>query len=130
MYIHKLSCLLLGAGLLVLAPQPLTAQDSNQAEWIKTKDQWGQVLFCQAIYKMPEVQTRLYDFDVEKCDEAGQIMTSAVAGYSTKDQQLLKSEAERHAYRLSHNTTQPYHSVAGCREYCREMVENQGPIND
>ena len=130
MPILKLACQLLCAFLLILGPLTLFAQENNQAEWVKTRDQWGQVLFCQAIYKMPEVQTRLYAFDVEQCEEAGQIMTEVVARYSIKDQQQLKAQAERHAYRLSHNTTEPYHSVVGCREYCRELVENQGPVDE
>lgn len=130
MYIFKLPYQLLGIALLVLAPLSLNAQNNIQAEWINTKDQWGQVLFCQAIYKMPEVQTRLYDFDVEQCDKAGKVMTEGVARYSTKDQQQLKAQAEQHAYLLSRNTTQPYHSVVACREYCRDLVENQGPLDD
>lgn len=115
---------------LVLFSVPLAAQNQDQANWIKTKDQWGQVMFCQLIYKMPEVQTRLYGFDIEQCDKAGELMMDVVAGYSTQDQVQLKALAEQHSYRLTQNTSEPYHSVAACREYCRELAESQGPGND
>ena len=116
--------------LLVLSPLPSIAQNDAQREWIETKDQWGQVLFCQAIYKMPEVKTRLYGFDVEQCDKAGQLMMNKVNRYSERDQAQMKVQAEKHAYLLSRNTSEPYHSVVGCRQYCREMVENQGPDSE
>ena len=128
MHILKLPCQLLGVMLLILSPLTLTAQDAP--ERIKIKDEWGQVLFCQAIYKMPEVQTRLYAFDLEQCEEAGHIVTEAVAAYPIEDQQQLRAQAERHAYRLSRNTTEPYHSVVACREFCRELVDSRSPAND
>jgi hypothetical protein len=112
--------------LLFLFPVPLVAQDDAQLNWTETKDQWGQVLFCQAIYKMPEVKTRLYDFDVEQCDKAGQLMMDVTARYSKQDQEQMKTQAEQHARLLSRNTSEPYHSVVACREYCRELIEKQG----
>jgi len=115
---------------LVLFSVPLAAQDEDQDNWIKTKDQLGQVMFCQLIYKMPEVQARLYSFDIEQCDKAGELMMDVVAKYSNQDQLQLKALAEQHSYRLTQNTTEPYHSVAACRDYCRELAENQGPAND
>lgn len=42
----------------------------------------------------------------------------------------LTAQAEQHAFRLAQNTSEPYHSVAACREYCRELVETQEPLND
>ena len=116
--------------LVVFFPVPLVAQDDAQLIWTGIKDQWGQVLFCQAIYKMPEVKTRLYSFDIEQCDKAGQLMMETVAGYSEQDQVQMKSQAEQHAFMLSRNTSEPYHSVVACREYCRELVENRGPQID
>jgi hypothetical protein len=116
--------------LLFLFPVPLVAQDDAQLNWTETKDQWGQVLFCQAIYKMPEVKTRLYDFDVEQCDKAGQLMMDVTARYSKQDQEQMKTQAEQHARLLSRNTSEPYHSVVACREYCRELIEKQGPNHE
>ncbi len=130
MYLPKLRFLTLCTLFLIWFSAPLAAQDENQADWIKTKDQWGQVMFCQLIYKMPEVQTRLYSFDIEQCDKAGELMIDVVADYSKQDQLQLKALAEQHSYRLTQNTTEPYHSVAACRDYCRELAENQGPAND
>ncbi|MDX2481495.1 MAG: hypothetical protein QNK24_14320 [Desulfuromusa sp.] len=126
MYLPKLRFRMFCTMLLVLFPVPLVAQDDAQLNWIETKDQWGQVLFCQAIYKMPEVKTRLYGFDVEQCDKAGQLMMDVTAKYSKQDQEQMKTQAEQHAYLLSRNTSEPYHSVIACREYCRELIENQG----
>ncbi len=126
MYLPKLRFRMFCTMLLLLFPVPLLAQDDAQLNWIETKDQWGQVLFCQAIYKMPEVKTRLYGFDVEQCDKAGQLMMDVTARYSKQDQEQMKTQAEQHAYLLSRNTSEPYHSVVACREYCRELIENQG----
>ena len=109
---------------------PLAAQGSDQANWIETKDKWGQVLFCQIIYKMPEVQTRLYDFDVKQCDKAAQVMTDEIATYSKQDQVQLKALAEQHAYRLSRFTSEPYQSVPACREFCQELTETGGHRHD
>ena len=116
--------------LLLLLPIALVAQDDSQVNWTETKDQWGQVLFCQAIYKMPEVKTRLYEFDVEQCDKAGQLMMSKAGRYQKQGQVQMKAQAEQHAFLLSRNTSEPYHSVVACREFCRELVENQGSISD
>ena len=126
MYLAKLRFRMFCTILLVLFPVPLIAEDDAQLNRVETKDQWGQVLFCQAIYKMPEVKTRLYGFDVEQCDKAGQLMMDITASYSKQDQKQMKTQAEQHAWLLSRNTSEPYHSVVACREYCRELIENQG----
>jgi hypothetical protein len=125
MYLAKLRFRMFCTMLLVLFPVPLIAEDDAQLNWVETKDQWGQVLFCQAIYKMPEVKTRLYGFDVEQCDKAGQLMMDITASYSKQDQEQMKTQAEQHAWLLSRNTSEPYHSVVACREYCRELIESQ-----
>lgn len=130
MYLPEIRFRMFCTWLPLLFPVPLAAQDDGQRNWTETKDQWGQVLFCQLIYKMPEVKTRLYSFDVEQCDKAGQFMIDVIAGLSKQDQEQLRSEAERHAYRLSQNTSEPYLSVPACRAFCREMAENQGSLND
>ncbi|MGB5488608.1 MAG: hypothetical protein WBN06_14550 [Lysobacterales bacterium] len=39
-------------------------------------------------------------------------------------------QAEQRAYRLTQNTTGPYHLVAACREYCRELVETRESRNE
>lgn len=130
MNLPKLHFRILCTSLLILFPIALVAQDDAQLKWIETKDQWGQVLFCQAIYKMPEVKTRLYSFDVEQCDKAGQLMIDEVGRYSKQAQVQMKAQAEQHAFLLSRNTSEPYHSVAACREYCKELVENQGSVSD
>ena len=116
--------------LLVLFSTPLAALDVDQLNWTETREEWGQVLFCQLIYKMPEVKSRLYSFDTEQCDKAGQLMTDAVARYSKQDRAQLKNEAERHAFALTHNTPEPYHSVAACREYCSKLAEIQDKRDD
>jgi hypothetical protein len=126
MYLAKLRFRMFCTMLLVLFPVPLIAGDDAQLNRVETKDQWGQVLFCQAIYKMPEVKTRLYGFDVEQCDKAGKLMMDITASYSKQDQEQMKTQAEQHAWLLSRNTSEPYHSVVACREYCRELIENQG----
>ena len=116
--------------LLVLFSAPLAALDVDQLDWTETREKWGQVIFCQRIYKMPEVQSRLYSFDVEQCNSAGQLMLDVVARYSVPQKAQLNKQAEQHAAALSYNTSEPYHSVAACREYCRELAEIQEKRND
>ena len=116
--------------LLLLPWLPLKAQDVDQLSWTEIREKWGQVLFCQRIYKMPEVKPRLYDFDIEQCNSANQLAMDIVAKYSKQDQALLKSQAEQHAVKLGYNTTEPYHSVTACREYCRALSEFQEKRND
>jgi hypothetical protein len=116
--------------LFALFAMPLAAQDVDQLNWTETKEKWGQVIFCQRIYKMPEVQSRLYSFDIEQCDSAGQLMLNVVTRYSQSQQTQLKNQAEQHAVALSHNTREPYHSVAACRDYCRKLAEIQDKDND
>jgi len=130
MYFFKLRFRVLCITLLVLLPVPLVAQDGSQLNWTETKDQWGQVLFCQAIYKMPEVKPRLYDFDIEQCDKAGQLMLDEIGKYPKQGQVQIRTQAEQHAFLLSRNTSEPYHSVAACREFCLELVENQDLNSD
>jgi len=114
---------LLSTMLLVLFSTSLVAQDIDQLNKTETMEKWGQVLFCQRTYKMPEVGSRLYDFDVEHCDKAGLLMLEVVAKYTKQEQEQLKDRAERHAVALSRNTSEPYHSVPACRAYCRELAE-------
>ena len=130
MYYPELRFRILCTIFLFLFSVPLAAQELDSSNWTQTKDRWGQVLFCQLIYKMPEVQTRLYSFDMEQCDMAGQRVADVVATYSGQDQLRIKAQAEQHAYRLAQNTSEPYHSVAACREYCRGLVETQESLND
>ena len=116
--------------LLALLCAPLAAQDIDQLSRTETKDKWGQVMFCQRIYKMPEVQSRLYDFDVEHCDRAAQLMADVVTRYSSQEQVQLKYQAEQHAVRLTRNTREPYHAVAACREYCKTLTGILDKRND
>ena len=130
MYSPSLRFQMLSLLLMFQFTAPLAAQDNDQARWIEAKDKWGQVLFCQTIYKMPEVQTRLYDFDVKQCDEAAQVMNNAMNVFSKQDQVQLKAMAEQHAYRLSRFTSEPYQSVPACREFCQEVTETGGQAHD
>jgi hypothetical protein len=116
--------------LLVLFSSSLAALDIDQLDRAETIKKWGQVIFCQRIYKMPEVRTRLYDFDVEHCDKAGLLMSEVTAKYPKQEQEQLKHQAERHAVALSRNTSEPYHSVPACRTYCRELTEIREKRND
>ena len=130
MYLSRLQCGIIFTTLLVLVSVPAIARDFDQLDWTEIKDKWGQLIFCQRIYKMPEVKPRLYSFDFEQCDKAGQLVTDIVAKYSKQEQVQLRNQAEQHAIKLSYNTSEPYHSVAACREYCRELAEKQDTRND
>ena len=79
---------------------------------------------------MPEVKSRLYDFDIEHCNAAAGLVADVVSKYSNQEQTRLKLSAERHAVALSHNTQEPYHSVAACRVYCRKLAEIQAETQD
>ena len=130
MYIFRMPIHLTIVATLVLLSFPSTGVAADQSEWIETRESWGRVIFCQRIYKMPEVRVRLYDFDIEQCDKAGQLMDSKAAAFSDRQQAELKSQAERHASLLSRNTSDPYQSVVACREYCSELAETQDRRND
>jgi len=101
---------------------PIAAADVDQLSPTELKDKWGQVIFCQKIYKMPEVRTRLYDFDFEQCDAAARLAEELVSNYPLNEQQALKIQAENHARALSYNTSEPYQSVPACREYCSKVA--------
>ena len=113
---------------LAVAAEPQVDVDQLSATEIYQK--WGQVVFCQRIYKMPEVTSRLYDFDVEHCDQAALLVADVISKYSPQDQAQLNILAERHAGLLSRNTPEPYHSVGACREYCRKVAEFREERND
>ena len=130
MYLPNLRFQVLFLLFLLLIATPLAAADNDQANWVETKDKLGQVMFCQIIYKMPEVQTRLYEFDVQQCEKASQVMTNVIASYSKQDQVQLKTMAEQHAYRLSRFTSEPYQSVTACREFCQELTQTGGKRHD
>jgi len=118
--------------LLILASTTLTAADEpratipqvdvEQLSATETYQKWGQILFCQRIYTMPEVRPRLYDFDVENCDQAALLAADVISKYSEQDQQQLKYRAESHAKALSYNTSEPYQAVGACREYCSKLA--------
>jgi hypothetical protein len=116
----------------VAAEQPrdtIPQVDVAQLSATETFEKWGQVLFCQRIYTLPQVRSRLYDFDVEHCDQAGQLALDVISKYSKQEQEELKYRAEQHAQALSYNTSEPYHSVGACREYCRKLAEYQEQRN-
>jgi hypothetical protein len=116
--------------LLLLIAFPLVAQNADELSWTETKDKWGQLMFCQRIYKLPEVQTRLYSFDTEECDKAAELVSEVISKYSTQEQAQLKNQAEKHAYRLSRNTNEPYHAVGACRQYCGKLAAIRDKRND
>jgi len=107
--------------LLSLFVSQLAAEDFDQLSRTELKDNWGQLFFCQSIYKMPEVKPRLYDFDIEQCNTASQLIAELVAKYPLQEQQAMKLQAEKHAVLLSYNTSEPYHSVPACRQYCKKL---------
>lgn len=121
---------LLSTILLVLFSTSLAALDVEQLNKTETVKKWGQVIFCQRTYKMPEVRTRLYDFDVEHCDKAGLLMSELTAKYPKQEQEQLRYQAEKHAVAISRNTSEPYHSVPACRTYCRDLTEIRNKRND
>lgn len=110
------------AMLICFFTSPLGAADVDQLSPTELKDKWGQVIFCQKIYKMPEVRTRLYDFDVEQCDAAARLAEELVSKYPLNEQQALKIQAENHARALSYNTPEPYQAVPACRQYCSKVA--------
>jgi hypothetical protein len=103
--------------------QPLAAVDVSQLSATEFKEKWGQVIFCQTIYKMPEVKPRLYDFDLEQCSAAGQLALQVLDQYPPGDQTALRFQAEKHARAISLNTNEPYQAVPACRDYCRKLSE-------
>jgi hypothetical protein len=109
--------------LITMIAQPVAAVDIDQISETEFKEKWGQVIFCQSIYKMPEVKPRLYSFDLEQCDAAGQLALELLAKYPPEKQRALKLQAENHARALSLNTNEPYHAVGACREYCQKVSE-------
>ena len=127
---YKLRRRLTAIALLVFLSPSLSALDVDQLSWNETREKWGQVLFCQRIYQLPEVKPRLYSFDVEQCDKAGQLIADGISRYSKQEQVILKNQAEQHSYMLNLNTREPYHSVTACREYCRELAETRDEHND
>ena len=103
--------------------QPLAAIDIEQLSVTEFKEKWGQVIFCQSIYKMPEVKPRLYDFDLEQCADAGQLALQVLNQYPPDARPALRLQAENHARAISLNTNEPYQAVPACREYCRKLSE-------
>jgi len=130
MYPFKLYCWLICTTLLVLFSTPLAAKDVDQLDWTGIREEWGQVIFCQRIYKMAEVKPRLYSFDIEHCDKARLLMTDIVTKYSKEQQVELKNQAETHSVLLSRNTSEPYQSVTACRAFCKELADTQDKRND
>jgi len=130
MHLATFQTRLLFTMLLVSFSTSLAALDIDQLDRTETIKKWGQVIFCQRIYKMPEVGTRLYDFDVEHCEKASLLMSELTAKYPKQEQEQLKYQAERHAVALSRNTSEPYHSVPACRTYCQKLTETREKRND
>lgn len=125
MYLPFTHRCMLFAIFLVLFSVPLAAEEEEPLDWTTTKEKWGQLIFCQRIYKMPGVKSRLYDFDIEQCEKAGQLADDVISKYSQQRQTELKNQAERHAFMLSKNTSDPYQAVPACREYCGQLAEIQ-----
>ena len=110
------------AMLICFFASPLGAADVDQLSPTEFKDKWGQIIYCQKTYKMSEVQPRLYDFDVEQCAAAARFAEDLALKYPLNERQALKLQAEKHARALFQNTSEPYHSVPACREYCSKLV--------
>lgn len=108
---------------LILSVSPITtgADDLTTADGLAK--QWGQLMLCQRIYRMPEVTSRLYDFDLERCNSAEMVIMDIASRYVVREQKIIKLHAERHARSLSYNTSEPYHSVPACREYCKALAQ-------
>lgn len=128
MYLLNLHRCLVFTSLAVLLSSSVAAKDAGSLDWIETKEELGQVLFCQRIYKRPEVRPRLYSFDIEHCEKAGLFMTGVLNKYSIQEQADLRKQAETHAAQLSRNTVEPYHSVSACRTFCQALVEIQDTL--
>ena len=116
--------------LLVLFSSSIAAKEAGSPGWTEASEKLGRVLFCQRIYKRPEVRPRLYSFDIEHCEKARLYMTDVMSKYSIQEQADLEKQAEQHATQLSRNTAEPYHSVSACRTFCQALAEIQDTLND
>lgn len=110
---------------LMLSVSPLTTTADELSATAGLAKEWGQLMLCQRIYRMPEVKPRLYDFDVEQCNSAELAIMDVVSRNDVREQNTIKLQAERHARSLSYNTSEPYHSVPACREYCKSLAQSR-----
>jgi hypothetical protein len=124
----KILSLLIGLSFMPLLHADNTSVDIDRLTTQEIIDKWGQVQYCQRIYQLPEVKPRLYDFDIEHCNQAMALATEVVSKYSQPEQEQLKLQAERHAFALSGNTSSPYQSVGACREYCQKLAAFKAQI--
>ena len=114
----------------ILVSTHIYAQDFKPLSTTEISEKWGRVILCQRIYTLAEVKPRLYDFDIEQCDSASQFMTEITAKYPATEQAMLKTQAERHAEALSYNSSEPYHSVPACRQYCGKLAKLRDQRSD
>lgn len=108
--------------LLAFFTTPLAAVDVEQLTRAELTAGWGRLILCKRIYVLPEVKSRLYEFDIKQCDSAAKLVAELVSEYPERNQQQLKLEAESHARNLSYNVSEPYQSVTACRQYCQRLV--------
>ena len=67
---------------------------------------------------------------LEKWGQTSQLMQGVSGKYLPQELLQLKNQADRHAFLLSGNTAEPYHSVLACRSYCKEVIDTLGQQND
>jgi len=87
-------------------------------------DDWGSVIYCQAIYEEPDVRGRIYPGDHEACGRAYDLMVYRVkSSYTPREGQEIAQNAARRATAIRHNTRSVQEAIAACRHQCRAFSE-------
>ncbi len=103
---------------------PLTSSFATTLPSTTTElvDTWGSVLYCQGIYKEPDVRGRIYAGDLQACDKSDRLLRwLAEANYSQSERKMLEQGTSRRAAAIRYNTRSVQDAVTACRQLCRGL---------
>ena len=107
-----------------LAAPGLQAQDPVVLESREDLvDAWSALMYCQSALREPEVSGRVYPGDLERCDQAGQVLVDRLKpNYEQKELAVMRQEAANKARAAAANTRDLQEAVTACRQQCRGMT--------
>ena len=86
-WLSVLGCLLITTGLQAQDPVVLESRED-------LVDAWSALMYCQSALREPEVSGRVYPGDLERCDEAGQVLVDRLKpNYEQKELATMRQEA-------------------------------------
>jgi hypothetical protein len=112
---------------LVLAclANPLAAQQIGGMKPPAFAEAWGEIIYCREVYKHPDNQSRVYEYDTAQCNAANEHFHGLANSHGEAVVVQLGNAAQQRAQVIKANTRDVGAVLTACRETCSKWAEDE-----